>query len=319
VEVGHANITGFDSFGRYGVCDFDGDGVDDLFLATGATWWFSSLGKFHWTYLNASKMRLDRVRLGYFDDDLRCDVLSEQNGQWLISSGGSGSWQPLGAFGVPLSEVQFGRFDPSIRDHRPGVTRRTTHAFHRARDGQWFVTPLSSPDWKPVQSSSFPMNQLQFGDFNGDGVTDVLAVVNGHWAISVSATHPWHNLNASLGDAVGNLFIVNMDPDDNIDDILRLDVETKRIQVNGTEGKRTTLTWWRSKNGIEPWRRWKDYTFEFIDSPEVVAPVFGFAGRFGVAPGGGTLVIDPYRLGHFYSAAEIAAGAAPDWTSLFPY
>jgi hypothetical protein len=80
---------------------------------------------------------------------------------------------------------------------------------------------------------------------------------------------------------------------------------------------RTTLTWWRSKNGTEPWQKWKEHVFDVVVPP--VPPGVGFAGRFGAAPGGGTLVIDQNRLGHFYSRAEIVAGAAPDWTSLFPY
>jgi hypothetical protein len=308
-----------DSFGNYGVCDFDGDGVDDLFLPTGATWWFSSFGEFQWSYLNAKKERMDQVRLGYFDNDLRCDVLAEHNGQWAISSGGTSDWRPLGAFGTALSEVQFGRFDPNQRDHRPGVTLRTTHAFRRAPDGQWFVTPLSHPDWQPVQSSSLPMSQLRFGDFTGDGVTDVLAVMGGRWAISESATGTWRRLNPTLGAPVGNLFIANMDPDDNVDDILRLDRQTVRIGSSNPPVNRTTLTWWRSRNGTEPWTQWKQHVFVYPVSPETVIPGYGFAGRFGAAPGGGTLVIDPERRGHFYSAAEIATGAAPDWNSLFSY
>src|SRR5262249_47598352 len=44
------NITKTDTYSKYySQCDFDGDGIDDLFLATGTTWWFSSSGKFHWT------------------------------------------------------------------------------------------------------------------------------------------------------------------------------------------------------------------------------------------------------------------------------
>ena len=39
----------------------------------------------------------------------------------------------------------------------------------------------------------------------------------------------------------------------------------------------------------------------------------------GAAPGGDTMVIDPYRIGNFFSQAEIAVGAAPEWKSLFPY
>ena len=43
-------------------------------MATGATWWYSSGGQMPWTYLNTSTRRLSEVRLGYFDDDNRCDV-----------------------------------------------------------------------------------------------------------------------------------------------------------------------------------------------------------------------------------------------------
>jgi hypothetical protein len=169
IELGHNNAINFDSYGRYGICDFDGDGTDDLFLATGQTWWFSSFGEFQWTYLSDRTERLNQVRLGYFDNDQRCDVLTESSGEWVIASGGTGPWTSLGAFGAPLSEVTFGRFDPNIRDHGPGVTRRTTHAFRRTRSGQWQVTPLSAPAWQNAQSSSLPMSQLRFGDFTGDG------------------------------------------------------------------------------------------------------------------------------------------------------
>jgi hypothetical protein len=64
VDIGRGNVINFDSFGKYGVCDFDGDAVDDLFLPTGATWWYSSGGEFPWSYLNFKKERLDQVRLG---------------------------------------------------------------------------------------------------------------------------------------------------------------------------------------------------------------------------------------------------------------
>jgi hypothetical protein len=47
--------------------------------------------------------------------------------------------------------------------------------------------------------------------------------------------------------------------------------------------------------------------------------VFGFAGRFGAAPGGGVLLTGHNRIGRFFSQAEVAAGARPDWTSLFAY
>lgn len=319
VTVGPHNTYDVDTFGQYGVCDFDGDGVDDLFLATGSTWWFSSYGELPWFFLAARTERLEQVRLGYFDADQRCDVLIERDGQWLVSSGGTGPWRSLGAFGVPLAEVQFGRFDPSVRDHRPGVTLQTTHAFFRSPVGQWYVTPLSGAAWLPVASSSFPMSELRFGDFTGDGVTDVLAVVDGHWAISESAIGPWQRLNATLGDPVKDLYIANMDPDDNIDDLLRLERHVSTYSVAGVTYEHVDLTWWRSRNGIEPWQRWKTYAFEYPLDAETESVFRAFVGRFGAAPGGGTMVIDENRMGRFFSPAEVPAGGFSDWSSLYPY
>lgn len=306
IKLGPNNRVDFDSYGRYGVCDFDGDAIDDLFLATGKTWWYSSFGEFQWSYLSEQIERLNEIRLGYFDDDKRCDVLTQSGAQWVIASDGTGAWQSIGAFDAPLNEVAFGRFDPGIRDKRPGVTRRTTHAFRRTQSGEWLVTPLSAPAWQHVGSSSFPMSKLRFGDFTGDGVTDVLAVQDGHWSISNAALLPWQTLNRSLSDDVSSLFIADLN-NNNIDDLIKLQHTVKDRQA--------TYTWWVSDDGRSLWRQLKSYKM-----PEFTSiPIFGYAGRFGVAPGGGVLLIDNNRIGQFFSEAEIARGASPSWTGLFPY
>jgi FG-GAP-like repeat len=311
IVLGPNNTINVDSYGQYGVCDFDGDGVDDLFLPTGQTWWFSSAGEFPWTYLSARTERLPQVRLGYFDADERCDVLTASGDEWVIASAGTDPWTSIGRFGAPLEEVAFGQFDPNVRDHRPGATRRTTHAFRSLPDEQWLVTPLSGPNWELVGSSSFPMHQLRFGDFTGDGVTDVLAVQEGRWSISESARGEWRELNSRLSDDVSSLFIADLDHN-NIDDLIRLGY--KRFQTGPYIVD--TFTWWVSDDGRSDWRALKSYRSTrvyFAPAPRV----FGFAGRFGAAPGGGVLLIDPTRTGYFFSPAEIAVGARPEWTSVF--
>ena len=315
IKLRSGNVINADTYGRYGVCDFDGDRIDDLFLATGKTWWFSSFGEFPWSYLTARIERLDQVRLGYFDDDQKCDVLTQSGNQWVISSGGTGPWTSIGSFGAPLNEVAFGQFDPARRDHRPGVTRRTTHAFRRLANGQWQVTPLSASAWTNVQSSSFPMSELRFGDFTGDGVTDVLAVSGGRWSISESARGSWRQLNPSVSDDVSGLFIADLNHN-NIDDLLKLSVNVTPLGLTGTS--RIVYTWYVSEDGRSAWRELKRYTWD----QAVGQPVLGgrgFAGRFGVAPGGGVVVTGPDRIGNFFSPAEKAAGASPDWRSLFGY
>ncbi len=315
-----ANTYSKDGFGQYQVCDFDGDGIDDLFLATGVSWWFSGQARFPWTHLQATHVTADQLRLGYFTGGQRCDVLVETpvgSGHWSISVGGVGNPadHPLGNFGHPLSEVRFGRFDPTIRDHRPGVTRQTTHGFWRDPQGQWWITLLTKPAWQMIGSSSFPLSDLAFGDFTGDGVTDVLAVEQGRWSISDAARGQWRTLNTQLGEPVAGLVIANMDADDNIDDVLKLVREAEDIKLNGIPFEAVKLTWWRSKNGVEPWKVWSTYRYQYsLVDPEITRPAFGFAGRFGPAVGqGATMVIDQTRVGHFF------AGPAIRWSSEYPY
>jgi hypothetical protein len=330
------NLYNVDGYGQYDVCDMDGDGVDDLVLMTGTTWWSSSGGQFPWNFLRADTHRADQVRFGYFNDDARCDVLVEHpttKGLWFISRGGQSDWKPLAKdaqgqglnFIHPLSEVQFGRFDPRVRDHRPGVTRKTTHAFWRSPDGGWYVTPLDRVAWTQIGSSSFKFQDLLFGDFDGDGVTDVLAIEQGHWAYSSAGRTQWQRLN-NLNDPVQGLLVANMDADDNIDDILKLVRTDTPISATLI---RTKLTWWRSKNAVEPWKVWSEQTFDCNPRDPDVALACGssYLGRFGAIPGdhqtvvkpnregAGTLTIDPWRRGYFYNPAEKLTGRPATWTS----
>jgi len=67
------NLYGIDTSTDLGSCDFDGDTVPDSFMATGATWWFSSGGNKPWVYLNTSTKLRDELTLGYNGDNI-CDV-----------------------------------------------------------------------------------------------------------------------------------------------------------------------------------------------------------------------------------------------------
>ena len=130
--------------------------------------------------------------------------------------------------------------------------------------------------------------------------------------------HHVGKLNRTLGDDVAGLFIANLDADDNIDDILKL--SRSDVQVSSTPAmRRATLTWHRSKNGRDPWVELKKYTYTYPANWEHVRPGYGFAGRFGAAPGGGVMIIDPTRRGQFFSPAETRVGANPDYSSVYPY
>jgi hypothetical protein len=318
VNITGSNKFGHDTFGRYGVCDLDGDGIDDLVLMTGTTWWFSSSGQYPWSFLRAEPTVLEDTKLGDVDGDGRCDIVKDAGGaNWMVASGGTADWKPLGNYLAPLDQVHFGRFDPANPDHDPGIWA-PTHAFWRSDDAFWFVTPLSQPSgWTLVASSSFPLADLRFVDFTGDGVTDVLANEAGHWSISDAARGTWTTLNPTLNDPVQkpNIFIANMDVDDNVDDVLRLDVSTSPI-VGVTQT--LTATWQRSANGSASWSPWKSYTFAIDGNhPEdYVGLGFAFVGQFRGGFGATALTLDPNRMGHFFSPGQ---GGENEWVSLFAY
>ena len=177
---------------------------------------------------------------------------------------------------------------------------------------------VTTGGWTLVQNSSFPFSALRFGDFTGDGVTDVLANEAGRWAISNAARGSWQKLNPTLNDPVqnSNIFIANMDATDNVDDVLRFDVSTNTAQYPLVT---YTGTWKRSANGTTPWATWKTYNFVFGDfyPQDFVQVGPAFVGQFRGLPGLVALTIDQNRIGHFYSPGQ--GKNFEEWQSMFAY
>ncbi len=293
-----ANILGYDSYGKYGICDFDGDGKDDLFLATGVSWWYASSGEFQWTYLRQANERLDQLKLGYINGDNRCDVLASNGDNWEVSDGGTAAWRPIGRFAAPMSQVVIGRFGP-----QPSGLGPTSYAFRRAPDGQWYVTSLAAPSWQPAQSSSIPLANLRFADFTGDGVTDVLAVQGGHWSISESATGTWRTLNPKLSNDLDSVTLADLDNDRRIDVV--------KFEKSGTSSLKASVSW----GGRSAWTPLETITgIAFPTATGLTAlPLHAFAGRFDATGGDDLLVVDAKRNGRF------ANRSGTMWNSQYPY
>lgn len=79
------NLTGVNGMNELGMCDFDGDGIGDPFLATGQTWWYYGDGPGQWLYLNTSTKRRSQLTLGDFSGDGICDVKDDKG---LVYLGG---------------------------------------------------------------------------------------------------------------------------------------------------------------------------------------------------------------------------------------
>ena len=204
------NRINIQTYGKYGVCDFDGDGTDDLFLPTGVSWWYSSGGRMHWSPLRTGDTELlSQLRLGDFDGDGRCDVLRVQGSQLQISKRGVSNWTTLpGSYPYTIDQLAVGFFIGNDR---------ASEIFVREGSGQWlaisFFTKDSAgnPSRVYLQNSQAALSALRFGDFDGNGVTDVLRASSGNWNVSWDARQPWAVLNSAHTSNVQSLLIGNVD------------------------------------------------------------------------------------------------------------
>ena len=206
-----------------GVGDFDGDGIDDIFLATGAAWYYAPAGNAEWRFLNAQTDEIVNLRFGDFDGDGRTDVFTQHGRDWLVSWGGASSWEKINESNPALSEFRVGDF---IGDKRADI-------FYA--DGQrWWVSDGGVGPFVNTQDSSKRTADLGIGDFNGDGKTDVVGVESGKWKVSLNATGPWDGfpLRAALTKTMAGLMIADLNGD------VRADIVTAElgVKMSGTQG-----------------------------------------------------------------------------------
>jgi hypothetical protein len=217
--------------GHLGVGDFDGDGKDDLFLATGAAWYYSPGGSSEWHFLNAQTDPIDALLFGDFDGDGRTDVLTKHGRDVLVSWGGASNWETINELDGNISDMAIGDFDG---DHRADI-------FY-SNGQEWLVASGGSGPFKLFDTSSFRVANLRFGDFNGDGKTDVFGVANGAWSVTYGGTVNWTRLRDKLSDSVAGLLVADFDGDGRADV-----VKVSFVFPSGLE-------WQISRDGTGDWK-----------------------------------------------------------------
>jgi hypothetical protein len=230
-----------------GVGDFDGDGVQDAFIATGTAWYYSPHGVAEWRLINQYPDRLATLKFGDFDGDGRTDVLGKNGVDLVVSWGGVSEWEKVNEVDAPLSDLAVGDFDASGQ----------ADIFH-ADGARWYVAYDNGP-FVMTQTSGFRVKDLRFGDFNADRQTDVFGVVSNAWRVSYSAASSWQFLRAKLSDDVASLVIADFDGDGGAD------VGAFSVQLNSPMSMPTVLYRWRvSRNGTHGW--------ETLQKPSVMPP-----------------------------------------------
>ncbi len=242
-----------------GVGDFDGDKRDDVFLATGAAWYYSSAGQSEWRFINAQTDGISALRFGDFDGDGRTDVLTQHGRDLVVSWGGASKWEKLNESNGRISDLAIGDFDG---DHRADI-------FY-ADGTTWYISSGGTAPFKLFDTSSFRIADLRFGDFNGDGKTDVLGVVGGQWNVTYGGTPGWSPLTPRKTDPIAGLVVADFNGDG------RADIATTNSHIIGD------WDWKVSWSGTSKWT-----SLRSADVPLTSAVA---TGRFDENPGADVLM-----------------------------
>ncbi len=211
-----------------GVGDFDGDGYQDVFQATGAVWAYSPKGIREWRYLNFSTHRTSELRLGDFDGNGKTDVFAQIGGRWMVSPDGVGLFRPMPASST--SDYRNYRFFDFNGDRKTDV--------FETFGGRWHFSSAGATQYQPLQTSNRSINELRFGDFDGDGKTDVFSFASDQWSVSYGATSAWTRLNSKISSNLGELVFADFNGD-------------KACDVARTSGNDWQVSW----GGKTPWQR----------------------------------------------------------------
>ena len=253
---------------RLGVGDFDGDGLDDLFLATGAAWYYAPEGKAQWQFLNAQTDKIGDLLFGDFDADGRTDVFTQHGDKWDVSWGGQSKWETINQSAAPMSDYHVADF---IGDGRPDV-------FY-ADGSEWYFSDGGVGPLTPLNTSGFRIPHLRFGDFNADGKTDVFCVVTGKWQVSYSGTSAWTPLGPTDSGTTADLVVADFDGNG------RADVASSRWKTTCdiTSHCETTCDWEVSYNGTDSWTLLRSKAYQAVTAAVGV-------GRFDNSPGSDLLL-----------------------------
>jgi hypothetical protein len=191
------------------VGDFDGDGKDDLFMATGAGWYYSPGANAEWRLLSAKTETIGSLLLGDFDGDGREDVFTQIGDKWMVSWGGRSDWQLLSQHpGGEINGIIRGMLDFVIGDF---VGDGKSDVFY-ADGTNWWVSDGGIGPFTLYATSSYKIRDLLFGDFDGDRKTDVAGVVANQWMfVPAKGPHQWTPLGRKLTNTMAGLIAADFD------------------------------------------------------------------------------------------------------------
>ena len=106
--------------------------------------------------------------------------MTKSDSSLYVSWSGKSDWSYFGSFSLDIKYLGIGDFDGN----------GTTDLFYRDDQNRWVarfhnMNSRTAPSlWEKTGASGYDVPNIRFGDFDGNGVTDIFRIKNGNWLVS---------------------------------------------------------------------------------------------------------------------------------------
>ncbi|MCI0391914.1 MAG: VCBS repeat-containing protein [Acidobacteria bacterium] len=202
-----SDVVSSDQFGKGvvdGMIDFNGNGKTDLFVRANNTNWMALYdGKGEWQVLESSSFPTSKLKFGDVNGDGKTDILVNNDGMLQVSYGGTQQWKKIKDIGkadFQVADFNGDRITDIVRMDVVEERNDTRVPVPRRFIGVMKIMWSGAGDWKTLQGG-FRFNTVddywknfRFGDFNGDGVSDLFRYNNQRFLVYWNGTGDFKEL-----------------------------------------------------------------------------------------------------------------------------
>jgi FG-GAP-like repeat len=240
--VAFSDIISSDMYGKGivdGMIDFNGNGKTDFFTKKGDLWMVLYDGTGTWQELASSTIDVSELRFGDIDGDGKTDILRVgPSKKVMVSYGGTSTWTIVTDAGAKNNFIQVGDFNGDNKTDIIYVSSYyPTQPAAALIIADIYIKYSCTGSWKNLKSSLYldnatDYNNFRFGDFNGDGITDIFRNSKGRFGVYWNGTGNFKEIHRP-GFTVNtdDLLFANNLTLNNFTDIIYVDRNTKEWSV----------------------------------------------------------------------------------------